>query len=252
MKHGDFSILAKYYSNRPGYSPIIIKTLISYIGALKEGFVVADIGAGTGKLTSMLDCFGIGGFAVEPSNNMRIIGEKSVKNFMWSKGIAEDTGLKNSSVDWVMMASSFHWADSKKALKEFYRILKPGGFLTILWNPRDIEKSEVEKAVELIIKNFIPNLKRVSSGSQTNTKNWGEVLTSGKKFKNLVFMEAPHFELMSKERYLGVWRSVNDIQVQAGKLIFQKILKEISKIISSKNLIRTAYKTRAWTVQSIK
>ena len=38
--------------------------------------------------------------------------------------------------------------------------------------------------------------------------------------KDLVFMECNHEEVMAKERYMNIWRSVNDIQVQAGEDAF--------------------------------
>lgn len=53
---------------------------------------------------------------------------------------------------------------------------------------------------------------------------------------------------MTKERYLGAWLSVNDIQVQAGKERWEKILLMIDKEISSMNELEVPYKTRAWTI----
>ena len=58
------------------------------------------------------------------------------------------TGLKDNCVNWALMGSSFHWTDSKLAVKEFYRILAPGGFFTAIWNPRDIESSELHRKIE--------------------------------------------------------------------------------------------------------
>lgn len=65
-------------------------------------------------------------------------------------------------------------------------------------------------------------------------------------------MECVHEELMSKERYMNIWRSVNDIQVQAGKEGFLRILNNIENKISHLNEIAVPYKSRAWTVQSCK
>ena len=67
MKHGDFTKLARYYENRPGYSEVVLECLKNYIfNGTGEG-KVADIGAGTGKLTENLADIGIEGFAVEPN-----------------------------------------------------------------------------------------------------------------------------------------------------------------------------------------
>lgn len=170
MKHGDFTELAKFYSARPGYSERVLRVLGNYIGCYKENFKFADVGAGTGKLTQNLLDIGLKGICVEPNDAMREEGIKELIDYgssiMWMNGSAENTNLEDSSVDWVFMASSFHWTDHKLALKEFHRILKPGGFFTALWNPRDIDNSEINKEVENIIYKIVPDLKRVSSGSK--------------------------------------------------------------------------------------
>lgn len=67
MKHEDFTELAEFYRNRPGYSGVVLQCLKNHVfNSVGEG-VVADIGAGTGKLTENLADFGLRGFAVEPN-----------------------------------------------------------------------------------------------------------------------------------------------------------------------------------------
>lgn len=252
MEHGDFTSLAKEYINRPAYSLQILKILSNYIGAGKKDFCVADVGAGTGKLTENLTGLGLRGFAVEPNKAMRSEALKlggTINNFIWLEGSAEKTGLETASCDWVVMASSFHWADKKAALSEFFRILKPNGFFTAMWNPRDIEKSQLHIDIEKMVKSHLPNFTRVSSGAKKYISNIEEELLSTGQFKDLVFMEASHEVVMSKERYIGAWRSVNDIQVQAGSERFERIISDIQEFIKNEETIRVPYKTRAWTVQ---
>ncbi|MBD5523493.1 MAG: class I SAM-dependent methyltransferase [Lachnospiraceae bacterium] len=71
MKHGDFTELAKYYGNRPGYSKVVLECLRNHVFSIVGEGKVADIGAGTGKLTENLSEIGLGGFAVEPNEAMR-------------------------------------------------------------------------------------------------------------------------------------------------------------------------------------
>ncbi len=150
------------------------------------------------------------------------------------------------------MGSSFHWADSDLAVKEFYRILVPGGFFTAIWNPRDIESSELHKRIEDVVYTEIPKMKRVSSGKTISTEEMKKKLFSGGYFKDILFVEAPHVETMSKERYMNTWKSVNDIQVQAGEEGFQRILNKIEEIICNFDEIEVPYLSRSWTVQSCK
>lgn len=253
MKQGDFTKLAKDYINRTGYSTRILKNLAAYIGGYREDFKIADVGAGTGKLTENLIDMGFCGYAVEPNDSMREEGirlfDKTGK-FSWLKGTGEETGLPDNSVDWVFMASSFHWTNPEISLKEFHRILKPGGFFTALWNPRDLESSELHMKIEKKIFEILPSLNRVSSGSKEYTKGIEQTLQSTGHFHNLIFMEAPHIVEMDKERYMGAWRSVNDIQAQAGEEKFQQILMTIEEEVKNLSTVTVPYKTRAWTVQA--
>ncbi len=71
MEHGDFTELAKFYVNRPGYSKEVLACLRDHIfNSIGQG-KVADIGAGTGKLTENLVEIGLDGYAVEPNAAMR-------------------------------------------------------------------------------------------------------------------------------------------------------------------------------------
>lgn len=255
MKLGDFTLLAESYKNRTGYSEVVLQVILAYIEKKlgRSCEKVADVGAGTGKLTENLSNIGLNGYAVEPNDAMRSAGMEIFEGntqFIWSKGTAEATMLPDNSVDWVLMGSSFHWTDDKKALKEFYRILKPGGFFTAIWNPRDIEKSQLHMEIENMIKEIVPNLKRVSSGSRANMHDLEEKLLATGEFKELFLLEGSHDAVMTKERYMGAWRSVNDIQAQAGPERFEEIMKRIEQKVGDEIVV--PYLSRAFTVQSTK
>ena len=254
MKHGDFTALAKEYVNRPGYSQNVLRMIGRNAGMDQRDFFVADVGAGTGKLTEELASLGCRGYAVEPNDAMRAEGEKlpALKGrFTWQKGFAEHTNLPDGAFDWVLMGSSFHWTNTEEALQEFHRILKPGGFFTAIWNPRDIEGHKLHEDIEHIIHEALPDMKRVSSGGKKNIGDIEGKLLSTPLFGNLVFTEAAHTVTMSKERYMGVWRSVNDIRVQAGEELFAEILGKIEEFIAPYEEITVPYRSRAWTVQRL-
>ncbi|KAF6628188.1 class I SAM-dependent methyltransferase [Paenibacillus polymyxa] len=254
MKLGDFTELAKNYRYRNSYSLIVLKALSNFVCRIPGDVIVADIGAGTGKLTENLIELGLTGVAIEPNAAMRAEGINLLngKGFKWLVGSAEATGLPDSSVDWILMGSSFHWTDQQVALREFYRVLKPSGYFTAIWNPRDIEHSEIEQKVEQIIHRLAPNIKRVSSGAMKYTSHLEALLISSGLFSDVIYIEAPHEALMKKEDYIGAWRSVNDIQSQAGTEIFEAIIKEISMILSEQDYVRAPYRSRSWTVRSTK
>ena len=250
VQQGDFTDLAKDYANcRPDYSQTILQALLRHAGAS----TVADVGAGTGIWSRMLSQAGLQTTAVEPCDEMREEGVRFTADFdiNWYSGSAETTGLTDASVGWVTMASSFHWADTPVALKEFHRILKPGGHFTVLWNPRNIDGNELHEKIEQLVHDLVPTLKRVSSGRAKNSRDWTHDLQSTSHFTNCIFMEARHEIAMSQERYLGAWRSVNDIQAQAGPEKFELLLDLIRKKIDGLDEVVVPYKTRAWTVRKI-
>lgn len=255
MKQGDFTEVAKYYYNRPAYSALLIEKLIKCINDLDKPInkiKVVEVGAGTGKLTKMLANFGLDIIAVEPNDAMREEGIKYTKNtsIKWQSGSGEDTNIDSNSADWVIMASSFHWTDPNKSLPEFSRILNKDGYFTAIWNPRNITKVSIFEEIEQKIKNIVPELNRVSSGTQ-NTKKWEEVLISTGHFKDCILMECDYVEMMDKERYIGAWQSVNDIQAQAGKERWKVILEMINNKTKDMQIIEIPYKIRAWTAKKI-
>jgi SAM-dependent methyltransferase len=127
-----------YVRYRPGYPAGVPRTLNTECG-LSPGHMVADIASGTGIWTRMLLQNGNPVFGVEPNAEMREAGERLLAifpNFTSVAGTAEATTLPDQSVDFVTAAQAAHWFDRERARREFVRILKPDGWLVLLWNER--------------------------------------------------------------------------------------------------------------------
>jgi SAM-dependent methyltransferase len=127
-----------YVLYRPGYPSEVLQALRAECG-LARSHVIADIASGTGIWTRNLLENGNRVFAVEPNAEMRQAGERlleSFPNFVSVAGTAEATTLADQSVDFVTAAQSAHWFDRERSRREFVRILKPGGWLVLLWNER--------------------------------------------------------------------------------------------------------------------
>ena len=147
------------------------------------------------------------------------------------------------------MASSFHWTNPELSLPEFHRLLKPSGYLTVIWNPRNIQKSKLHTEIEDMIYTEIPHLKRKSSGHRSQTQRWEDVLTKTGHFKNVIYSEISFQEQITKEKYIGAWESVNDIRVQAGEEKFKIILEKIKRKIAHLNTLSVPYLNTCWTAK---
>lgn len=248
---GDFTGLAQDYSqHRPDYCPSILKALLGLLGKPTSEIDFLDVGAGTGIWTRMVYHAGVRSVtAVEPNDDMRCNGVADAKNLSicWRVGSAEATGMPDSAVDWVSMASSFHWANFDTATREFHRVLRPGGRFTALWNPRLIEANPLLVEIEAYLDTLRPNIKRVSSGRSGITETLTDRLSASPYFDDVIYLEGRHVIKMSPERYLGVWRSVNDLRVQLGPEKFNSFLTFVDTRTASLSFIEATYLTRAWT-----
>jgi ubiquinone/menaquinone biosynthesis C-methylase UbiE len=253
LKPGDFTGLAKDYSrHRPDYCPSVLKALLGLLNKPIAEVDFVDVGAGTGIWTRMVYAAGVrSATAVEPNDDMRQngIADSQHAKIRWLAGSAEATGLPEACADWVTMASSFHWANFEAATREFHRILRPDGRFTALWNPRLIEVNPLLVEIEAHLDTLRPNIKRVSSGRSGITETLTEQLWASPYFEDVVYLEGRHVIEMTPERYLGAWRSVNDLRVQLGPDKFDTFLAFVEQRIAGLQVIEATYLTRAWSAR---
>lgn len=143
-----------YVRYRPGYPAEIIALLRGECGLTKDS-VIADIGSGTGKLAEIFLNAGCQVFGVEPNKEMREAGERmNHPDFTSINASAEETTLPARSVDFVTAGQAFHWFDRDRCRHEFQRILKPDGWLVIIWNDRRDDTTAFLVAYELLLEKF--------------------------------------------------------------------------------------------------
>jgi SAM-dependent methyltransferase len=144
-----------YVKYRPAYPPEIIGLLKAECG-FTPASVIADMGSGTGILSEMFLHQGNRVFGVEPNREMRVAGEKLLAEYSKFSSIdatAEATTLVNSSIDFITAGQAFHWFDRESCRAEFARILKPEGWVALVWNGFRVETSPLNNAYqELVLK----------------------------------------------------------------------------------------------------
>lgn len=162
-----------YVRYRPGYPKEVLRVLEKECG-LAPDHVAADIASGTGIWTRMLLENGNPVFAVEPNAEMRQAGERlltSFQRFTSVAGTAEATTLPDQSVDFVTAAQAAHWFDRERARREFVRILKPGGWLVLLWNERLTDTTPFLRDYEQLLLTYGTDYEEVRHERTTDAVN---------------------------------------------------------------------------------
>jgi ubiquinone/menaquinone biosynthesis C-methylase UbiE len=255
VRPGDYTGLASDYARyRAGYCPLVMHRLLDLLGKPPSAVRFVDVGAGTGIWTRMVCRAGVSSVvAIEPNCDMRArgIADSHGLPIRWLNGTAERTGLPDRCCDWLSMASAFHWADFDEATAEFHRVLSPGGYFTALWNPRIVERNPLLMEIESQLYALRPDLTRVSSGRSGVAETMTARLRASRYFDEVTYLEGEHAIAVSPERYLGAWRSVNDLRVQLGPDRFDRFLRFVEQRVTGIGAIEVAYLTRAWSARRI-
>ena len=155
-----------YVKYRPSY-PHEILDLLEARCSLTSSSIVADMGSGTGILSTLFLQNGNRVFGVEPNPEMRAAAEDLLRDqprFRSVAGTAEDTTLPEGSVDFIVAGQAFHWFDVERARTEFRRILKPGGHVIMIWNARRRDATPFLIAYERLLREHGTDYEQVEHG----------------------------------------------------------------------------------------
>jgi SAM-dependent methyltransferase len=145
-----------YIKYRPHYSGELVEALRQACALTRES-VIADVGCGTGLLAKIFLENGNPVIGVEPNQNMRLAGEQFLagfERFRMLEGTAEDTALPDRAVDFVVAGQAFHWFQPDATRREFARIVKPGGWVVLLWHDRDVEATPFLRGYEGFLQRY--------------------------------------------------------------------------------------------------
>jgi ubiquinone/menaquinone biosynthesis C-methylase UbiE len=94
---------------------------------------VADIACGTGilaaRIADELDAGEV--YGADMSDGMLAQARARSSEVQWRKGPAEHLPFEDDTLDAVVTTSAFHFFDQPAALREFHRVLAPGGLAAV-------------------------------------------------------------------------------------------------------------------------
>ena len=112
---------------------------------------IADVGAGTGKLTRVLaESPTAEVIAIDPDALMLAALREAVPGVPTFHGTAERLPLPVASLDAVVLGQAWHWADPVGASAEAGRVVRSGGTLGLIWNTRDSRVDWVRRLTEIM------------------------------------------------------------------------------------------------------
>lgn len=127
-----------YDESRPEY-PAWMFDLLLREKALYEGVKTLEIGPGSGLATRRLIELGASPITlIEPDTRFAPQLAKLSDN---AEGQCEpiyeafeDAELPESSFDLIVIATAFHWLDPQTRVKRLAELVRPGGFVVLMWN----------------------------------------------------------------------------------------------------------------------
>ena len=155
--------------------------------------VIADLGAGEGTVSQLLARRAKTVIAVDNSEKMVAFGSAlarrhGVRNLQYRRGDLEELPVKDEEVDVAFFSQSLHHAQHpERAVKEAFRILKPGGRIIVL----DLVKHGFEQARELYADVWL-GFSEVEVRGLLHRAGFQRVNTSVVHRES----EAPHFETL--------------------------------------------------------
>lgn len=233
-----------YAKYRPGYPEAVIDILRSNCG-LTETSIIADLGSGTGILSELFLGNGNQVFGIEPNAAMRAAAERQLKKFRTFVSIdapAEATTLEAGSVDFITAAQAFHWFDREKCKEEFARILKPGGWVVLIWNERLLDSTPFLRDYENLLLRYGTDYENVRH-ENVNGEIAKFFAPEGFELKTLENSQLFDFESL-KGRLLS-----SSYTPEPGEPNFPEMLSKLEEIFSANQrngLVSFEYETRVY------
>jgi SAM-dependent methyltransferase len=230
-----------YVKYRPDYPPQVIDHFKAKLG-LTQRSIIADIGSGPGISARQFLENGNTVFCVEPNDAMRSAAEKLLKHysgFRSVKGDSENTSLPDRSIDLITAAQAFHWFRPEPTKTEFRRIIKPDGYVALIWNAREVDATPFLREYEQFI---VANANDYGAVRHENVTDADIAAFFEDGFEKAVFDNVQIFDLDGLKGRLFSSSYMPSEDTEKGKKVEQK-LEELFEKHAQRSRIKILYKT---------
>jgi SAM-dependent methyltransferase len=178
------------------------------------------VGCGTGIFTRQLAARGLAVMGLEPNAAMRAQAQvvpppTHALPPRYVAGTAEATGMPAAAFEAVTVAQAFHWCDPDPSVREFGRVLVPGGWVVLLWNVRD-DADPFSNAYGRLLGEFATEPALVGADKYVSC---GESFLVRKDVRRGESRSFAHGQVLDEEGLLGRARSVSFVPNEPGTLM---------------------------------
>jgi len=221
--HGYAAATDQYERGRPNYPADAVEHVVTSL-EIHHGRTVLDLGAGTGKFTSLLVPTGATILAVEPVAQMRRVLVARCPDVEARDGTAESIPVADASVDAVVVAQAFHWFDGHRALAEIERVLRATGGLALIWNVRDETPAWSRALTALFDELSGDEAPRYKHG------RWRQAFDSTEAFTPLEQRSFAHAHVVDREGFLDRVLSVSYV-ASASEAVRAEIVERVTALL---------------------
>ena len=178
------SVAEEYEATRPGW-PLDPFTRVFEHFDVRPRPDIAEIAAGTGKLTRTLARVAGTLVAVEPDDDLRAVLQRVLPDVEAVSGTAEEIPLAAGSADVVCAGQAFHWFDVDRALAETRRVLRPRGIVIAGWNTPPEEGTWYDAVIDFL---HVSNPDHLPA----TTRDWDDTFSGQTGYGDLYAISARH------------------------------------------------------------
>ena len=198
---------AAYESGRPDYPADAVAWMLAPVREPGRALRVADVGAGTGKLTRAVVELGADVVAIDPDAAMLAALHQNLPGVPTFDGTAENLPLPDSGLDAVVMGQAWHWVDPEAGSREIGRTIRSGGMLGLIWNIRDDRVEWVRRLTaamggsnaEALLASTGPRVAEPFADLEHRSWTWSRRITLD-RLRDLVFSRSDVITASAEER----------------------------------------------------